>query len=95
VAGRPLISAGYRIHRRALRVDEDANPPLTDPTKTDVDRDTKTVPPQGADTTKSDVHSEQGSKPPQDARLMARQAPETPFAPSSCLGWRADGLWLR
>jgi hypothetical protein len=51
-------------------VDEDANPPLTDPTRTDVDRDTKTVPPQGADTTKRDVHSEQGSKPPQDARLM-------------------------
>jgi hypothetical protein len=51
-------------------VDEDANPPLTDPTKTDVDRDTKTVPPQGSDPTKTDVHSEQGSKPPQDARLM-------------------------
>jgi hypothetical protein len=51
-------------------VDEDANPPLTDPTKTDVDRNPKTVPPHGTDTTKSDVHSEQGSKPPQDARLM-------------------------
>ncbi|MDT5015236.1 MAG: hypothetical protein QOD39_1396 [Mycobacterium sp.] len=50
-------------------VDEDANPPLTDPTETGVDRDTKTVPPQGSDPTKSDVHSEQGSKPPQDARL--------------------------
>jgi hypothetical protein len=27
-------------------VDEDANPPLTDPTKTDVDRNQETVPPQ-------------------------------------------------
>jgi hypothetical protein len=27
-------------------VDEDANPPLTDPTKTEVDRDPKTTPPQ-------------------------------------------------
>jgi hypothetical protein len=27
-------------------VDEDANPPLTDPTQTDVDRNPKTVPPQ-------------------------------------------------
>jgi hypothetical protein len=28
-------------------VDEDANPPLTDPTKTDVDRNQDLVPPQG------------------------------------------------
>jgi hypothetical protein len=27
-------------------VDEDANPPLTDPTKTDVDRNRETTPPQ-------------------------------------------------
>jgi hypothetical protein len=27
-------------------VDEDANPPLTDPTKTDVDHNQETVPPQ-------------------------------------------------
>ncbi|HTI77771.1 MAG TPA: hypothetical protein VL634_22420 [Mycobacterium sp.] len=27
-------------------VDEDANPPLTDPTKTEPDRNTETVPPQ-------------------------------------------------
>ncbi|MDT5210033.1 MAG: hypothetical protein QOF67_2448 [Mycobacterium sp.] len=27
-------------------VDEDANPPLTDPTKTEVDRNPETVPPQ-------------------------------------------------
>jgi hypothetical protein len=30
-------------------VDEDANPPLTDPTKTDMDRDPKLVPPQGTE----------------------------------------------
>jgi hypothetical protein len=30
-------------------VDEDANPPLTDPTETDVDRDPKLVPPQGTE----------------------------------------------
>jgi hypothetical protein len=59
-----------KTDRPAGTVDEDANPPLTDETKTDVDRETKTVPPRGADPTKSDVHSEQGSKPPQDARLM-------------------------
>jgi hypothetical protein len=29
-------------------VDEDANPPLTDPTKTEVDRNRETVPPQDA-----------------------------------------------
>jgi hypothetical protein len=27
-------------------VDEDANPPLTDPTKTEVDRNTEQIPPQ-------------------------------------------------
>jgi hypothetical protein len=59
-----------KTDRPAGTVDEDANPPLTDETKTDIDRDTKTVPPRGADPSKSDVHSEQGSKPPQDARLM-------------------------
>jgi hypothetical protein len=30
-------------------VDEDANPPLTDPTKTDVDRDPNLIPPQDAE----------------------------------------------
>ncbi len=32
--------------RPAGTVDEDANPPLTDPTKTDVDRNAENVPPQ-------------------------------------------------
>jgi hypothetical protein len=35
-----------RTDRPAGTVDEDANPPLTDETKTDVDRNPKTVPPQ-------------------------------------------------
>jgi hypothetical protein len=30
-------------------VDADANPPLTDPTKTDVDRDPELIPPQGTE----------------------------------------------
>jgi hypothetical protein len=30
-------------------VDEDANPPLTDPTKTDVDRNQELIPPQDTD----------------------------------------------
>jgi hypothetical protein len=30
-------------------VDEDANPPLTDPTKTDVDRNPELIPPQGTE----------------------------------------------
>jgi hypothetical protein len=30
-------------------VDADANPPLTDPTKTDVDRNQELIPPQGTD----------------------------------------------
>jgi hypothetical protein len=30
-------------------VDEDANPPLTDPTETDVDRNPELVPPQGTE----------------------------------------------
>ena len=30
-------------------VDEDANPPLTDPTETDVDRNPESVPPQGTE----------------------------------------------
>jgi hypothetical protein len=59
-----------KTDRPAGTVDEDANPPLTDETKTDVDPNAKTVPPRGADPTKSEVHSEQGSKPPQDARLI-------------------------
>ncbi|MDT7761886.1 MAG: hypothetical protein QOI30_953 [Mycobacterium sp.] len=56
--------------RPAGTVDEDANPPLTDETKSDVDPNPTTVPPRGPDPSKSDVHSEQGSKPAQDARLM-------------------------
>jgi len=52
-------------------VDEDANPPLTDPTKTDVDPDAaEEAPPRMSDPAKDDVHGEKGSKPPQDARLM-------------------------
>jgi hypothetical protein len=35
-----------RTDRPAGTVDEDANPPLTDPTKAEVDRNPKTVPPQ-------------------------------------------------
>jgi hypothetical protein len=35
-----------RTDRPAGTVDEDANPPLTDPTETEPDRNQKTVPPQ-------------------------------------------------
>jgi hypothetical protein len=56
--------------RPAGTVDEDANPPLTDPTQAEVDRDPNTVPPPKSDPTEADVHGEQDSKPPQDARLM-------------------------
>ena len=37
---------GERTDRPEGTVDEDANPPLADPTKTDVDRNPKTIPPQ-------------------------------------------------
>lgn len=37
-----------RTDRPEGTVDEDANPPLTDPTKTEVDRNQETVPPQDA-----------------------------------------------
>ena len=66
--GKQEVSEG--TDRPEGTVDEDANPPLTDWTKANIDRDAKTVPPRGSDSTKTDVHSEQGSKPPQDARLM-------------------------
>jgi hypothetical protein len=45
-------------NRPAGTVDEDANPPLTDPTKTDPDRNQETVPPQDT----------QSAVPPYDGR---------------------------
>lgn len=43
-AGRHELSEG--TERPEGTVDEDANPPLTDGTKTEVDRNPETVPPQ-------------------------------------------------
>jgi hypothetical protein len=57
--------------RPAGTVDEDANPPLTDPTTTDVDPDTanEAPPRMSEDPSKDDVQGEKASQPPQDARL--------------------------
>ena len=49
-------------------VDEDANPPLTDPTETDVDRDPKLVPPQGTES----------AMPPYEGRQQSSAEAGTP-----------------
>jgi hypothetical protein len=40
---------GESTDRPEGNVDQDANPPLTDPTKTDVDRNQELIPPQDTD----------------------------------------------
>jgi hypothetical protein len=49
-------------------VDEDANPPLTDPTKTDVDRNQELIPPKDTDS----------AVPPYEGRRESSAAAGTP-----------------